>query len=98
MKTTIMIEPMSPNSMFAVALKKLQGDNFDFKNCYEMFVTTEHPTQPGVKTITNFPITPDDDPKLTNKINFGVDFTRKKMQEYMDRGNTITVIEEKAVK
>lgn len=95
MKTTIMIEPMSPDSMFAGALKKLQGDNFDFKNCYEMFVTTEHPTKPGIKTITNFPITPDDEPGFIEKINFGVDFTRKKMQEYMNRGNRISVSEEK---
>lgn len=85
MKTTITIEPMSPNSMFAEALRKIKSDSFDFKNCYEMFVTTQHPTNPNIKTITNFPLTPDDHAAIVSTINFGVDFTRKKMVDYMER-------------
>lgn len=87
MKTVITIEPMSENSMFASALRGKYGTEFNPKNCFEMFVTTEHPTNPNIKTITNFPILPSENPEIIRLINFGLDFTRKKMVDYMERNS-----------
>lgn len=83
MKTTVTVEPMDvENSIFKDALAKVEGPRVDLKNSFELIITCEHA---GQKTVVNFPITPTSDPGLVEKINWGVDFTRQKMVDYLQR-------------
>lgn len=82
MKTTVTVEPMQSDTIFKDALAKVEGPRADLKNSFELIITTEFN---GQKTVVNFPVTPTSDPALVEKINWGVDFTRKKMVDYLQR-------------
>ena len=83
MITSVRIEPMSTESLFADTVLKLYGAEV-FKESYEMFITTEFA---GQSAVVSYPLTPKTDSDILEKINFGLDFTRGRMVEYLQRKN-----------
>ncbi len=81
MITSIKIEPMQSESVFAAAVLKTFGPDV-FAQSYEMFVTTSYA---GQSTTVSYPLTPSTDSDILEKINFGLDFTRARMIEYLQR-------------
>ena len=81
MITSVRIEPMSAESIFAPQILKLYGAEV-FRSSFEMFVTTEFA---GQSAVVSYPLTPKTDSDILEKINFGLDFTRARMVEYLQR-------------
>ena len=83
MITSIKIEPMQPDSLFAATVTKMFGAEV-FAQSFEMFVTTSYA---GQSTTVSYPLTPKTDSDILEKINFGLDFTQARMVEYLQRKN-----------
>ena len=83
MITSIKIEPMQPDSLFAATIIKTFGAEV-LAQSFEMFVTTGYA---GQSATVSYPLTPKTDSDILEKIVFGLDFTQARMVEYLQRKN-----------